>query len=391
MILDALICTNYDKFKDINSQIGHITTTKLYVRASYLARKSPAKINIVNICNQINITRRSFYRYTYRLFVQGLLEKQTQFNCHEKALYIALPKDAPKLTINFIKLKKIEAITQDEDEAFLLSHIAYETKYRHGYYYSIAEIGQIFCWGKMKTIKTLRGLEAKNFIEIDRKTPISRTIKINLDQIKIALSVDNFSKSVDKSSKSVYKSVDKSKNHESYPQVKCQKRTTKVTKTDNLHPYIYILRNIRRNIIINTESVEGSKLSTSYERTLRMFFVNEEFLLASLERLKRDAEVGWETAEWLAQIRFSVLRTIHKHPARNVLNLICSCIKLACSQKWGVPSGFYESEEGRSYYAHIELKMLEHEALKWSGTAPNNPIAEMCHQMLPRMASRRPP
>lgn len=384
MILDALICTNFDKFKDINSQIGHITTTKLYVRASYLARKSPAKIQILNICNQMNISERSFYRYTLRLFVQGLLENKTEFYCREKSLYITVPRGAPRLTINFRKLKKLEALTQDEDAAWLLSHIAYETKYKHGYYYSLREIGQIFCWGKTKVIQLLQELETKKLIEITRQNNISRTIKLNLEQIKIQLSVDNYAKSVDKS-------VDKSKTGESYPQLNCQKRTTKLSETDNLDPYIYILRNIRRNIIINTEPVEGSAFSTSYERTRRMFIENEEFLRASLERLKARSEIGWETAEWLAQIRYSVLKTLSKNPERNVLNLICSCIKLARDKKWQVPAGFYESEEGRAYYEHIERQMLVHEELKWGGVAANNPVAEMLRQNMPHMASMRPP
>lgn len=391
MTLDALICTNFDKFKNINPQIGHIKTTKLYVKLSYLTRMSPAKITIVDICNQINISERSFHRYTFRLFVQGLLENKTEFDCGTKSLYIALPKSAPKLTINFRKLKKLTELTGNEDEAMLLSHIAYETKYKHGYHYSIREIGQIFCWGKMKTIKILKQLEAKKFIEMNYENAISRTVKINHEQIKNIKSVDNFSKPVDNFAKSVDKSVDKSKIPKSYPQLNCQKRTTKLPETDNLDPYIYILRNIRRNIIINTEPVEGSVRSTSYERTLRMFFVNEEFLEASLERLKASFEVGWETAEWLAQIRYSVLKTMNNKPESNVLNLLCLCIKLAVEKKWGVPSGFYQSEEGRKYYEHIERQMLEHEERKWGVTAPDNRLLEMLHQKLPHMASRRPP
>lgn len=391
MTLDALICTNFDKFKNINPQIGHIKTTLLYVKLSYLARISPAKITIGDICSQMNIPERSFYRYILRIFVQGLLENKTEFDSHQKSLYIALPKGAPKLTINFRKLNKLIALTGSEDEGMLLSHIAYETKYKHGYYYSIREIGQIFCWKKDKTIQLLKQLESKKFIKMNYKNSITRTIEINLEQIKRTKSVDNFSHPVDNFAKSVDKSVDNFQIPQSYPQLNCQKPTTKLPKTDKLDPIFLIIRNIRRNIIINTEPVEGSVFGTSYERTLRMFFINEEFLMGSLERLKASSEVGWETAEWLAQIRYSVLKTIHKNPERNVLNLICSCITLAIEKKWNVPSGFYESEEGRPYYAHIERQMLEHEDRKWSRATENNPVLKMLRDNMQHMASRRPP
>ena len=391
MILDALICTNFDKFKDINSQIGHITTFKLYVKLSYLARMSPAKIQILNICNQMNITRRSFHRYTLRLFVQGLLENQTQFDSHEKALYIAIPKGAPKLTINFRKLKKLEAMTQDEDEAFLLSHIAYETKYKHNYPYSLREIGQIFGWKKDKTIEVLKRLKDKNFIEISHPSRTKIEYKLNIEHIKNIYPVDNFRKSVDNYAKPVDKSVDNFANTQSYPQVKCQKPTSKMPKTDKLDHLFLIIRNIRRNIIINIECSESAKQLSPYERAVQIFFINTPLLTEGLDRLKKEIEVGWETAEWLAQIRYSALKTISKYPERNLLNLICSCIKLACEKKWGVPGGFYESEEGRPYYEHIERQMREHEELKWGGVAANNPVHEMCRQMLPRTSSMRPP
>lgn len=391
MILDALICTNFDKFKDINSQIGHITTVKLYVKLSYLARMSPAKIQILNICNQMNIPRRSFHRYTLRLFVQGLLENKTQFDSHEKALYIALPKGAPKLTINFRKLKKLETMTQDEDEAWLLSHIAYETKYKHRYPYSLREIGQIFCWKKDKTIEVLRRLKGKNFIEISHPSRTKIEYKLNIEHINSNYPVDNFRKSVDNYAKPVDKSVDNSINPQSYPQVKCQKPTSKMPKTDKLaHPFL-IIRNIRRNIIINTECSESAKQLSPYERAVQIFFINTPLLTEGLGLLKKEIEVGWETAEWLAQIRYSVLKTINKYPGRNLLNLICSCIKLACEKKWGVPSGFYESDEGRPFYAHIERQMIEHEERKWGGAAIHNPITEMLRINLPHMSSMRPP
>ncbi len=391
MILDELICTNFNKFILVNKKIGHVKNTILYVKLSYMARLAPAKIHKVNLANQMDICERTLRTYILRLFVQGFLIKDTRFENGEKFQAVILPKSNPKLTINFKKLKKLEQLTDSSDAALLLSHIAYEQKYKHSYGYSLPEIAQFFCWSRSKVIYLLKRLEYKKLIICTRESKINTSHKINVEQINNIFSVDNFGKSVDKYAKPVDKSVDKSKIPESYPLLNGKNYTTKRQKLNYSGPLFLILRNIRKNIIINTECVEGPNRLSSYERAVQIFFINTPLLTEGLDRLKKEIEVGWETAEWLAQIRYSVLKTISKYPGRNMLNLICSCIKLACEKKWGVPSGFYESEEGRAFYAHIERQMIEHEERKWGGMAPDNPLAKMLHLNLPHMASMRPP
>lgn len=397
MILNELICANFDKLTELNTRIGHIKTTIMHVKLSYLASNSPIEIHKVNLSTQIGFSMRSIDRYILRLFVQGLVNKKSEFVENKKRFIVSIPENAPRVKIDFNKLKKLESLTGHLEAAILLSHIAYTQKYKHIYKYSLVEIGKFFSWSKDKVILLLNILESKSLIIRQKLNSIQNQYVINLDYINKKMSPgtkkieENGSLPVDNYVKSVDKSVYKFEKNKSYPQVNCQKPTSKLPKTDNQGIYTNI-QDIKRDIYNNNpEGLIGLEGVISYERAEGLFLINQIPIKQNLDKLKVNKVLPWSTEELFEQLKFSVLKSYRKNNSKSCLHLMRICIKLMRNGDWQVPSGFYESEIGSKYYEHLRQNQLEHEDRKHSYLASGNPLSSLIGNLASKMSIIKPP